>query len=530
MKQTIPSLSNPSHARNLGYFSHAAALRDPIRTAVIDLSQDEARHITYGALENRLNRMARLLIEQGLHPGDRLALSTPNRVEFIEIMFGAMRAGIVPVPLSTKLGADMLEHIISDAGCVAAVVEPGCNPSLVKVIEAAPIRVRIAVGCALSGWQDYEYLMGQTPGAFDPPNLPDDHPAFQPYTSGSTGRAKGVVLTHAGQMWWLRCIEKYWPVDHDGRSLVAVPLYHKNAMAGAIKPRLHAGSSVVLLPSFEPVRFLKTLADYRITEAGAVPAVFSVLLQHRELIERLDFSALRSLSIGSAPVSPTLLQEVADVFGVEVSESYGLTEGGPVMIGEPLDGRRSPPGSCGVVWPEGEVKLVDKHGMEHPEFGELWVRNPGVTPGYHNLPEVNAERLVDGWLRTGDIFYRDAEGFFYFRGRTDDMFKSGGESVYPKEVENVLLGHPEIVDACVVPVRHTLKGHVPAALVMLRTPGALNAEAIKQHCIRNGPAYAHPRFIEIVGQIPLNSVGKNDRKQVARTLQERYGAVEGVVL
>jgi long-chain acyl-CoA synthetase len=152
------------------------------------------------------------------------------------------------------------------------------------------------------------------------------------------------------------------------------------------------------------------------------------------------------------------------------------------------------------------------------------VRNPGVTPGYHNLPGVNAERLVDGWLKTGDLFRRDAEGFFYFAGRTDDMFKSSGESIYPKEVENLLLGHPAVVDACVVPIRHPVKGHVPAALVMLERPGATDEAALRQWCLERGPAYAHPRHVEIVAQIPLNGAGKNDRTAVARDLDDRYGA------
>ena len=266
-------------------------------------------------------------------------------------------------------------------------------------------------------------------------------------------------------------------------------------MAGAIKPKLNVGACVVILPGFEARQFLQVLSDYKITKAGGVPAVFSMLLQHRDLIESLDFSALKELSIGSAPVAEELMEQIEAAFGVKVGESYGLTEGGPVMIGPPLDGRRVPFGSCGVAWPEGEVKLVGADGKDHPSFGELWVRNPGVTPGYHNLPKVNAERLVDGWLRTGDLFSLDEAGFFYFRGRTDDMFNCGGENIYPKEVENLLLAHPAVVDACVVPVSHALKGAVPAALVMLTKRGAATAEELKQHCLENGPAYAHPRQV-----------------------------------
>jgi long-chain acyl-CoA synthetase len=391
------------------------------------------------------------------------------------------------------------------------------------VVEAAGLSVRLALDEAPAGWETYEpALMGASAG-FEPPPLPGDHPSFLPYTSGSTGKPKGVVLTHEGQLWWIRAVQKYWPARNDGRSLAAVPLYHKNAMAGAIKPKLHAGGSVVILPNFEPVRFLETLAAYRCTNAGGVPAVFSLLLMHRDLIERLDFGALQGLTIGSAPVSKELMDQIEAAFGVPVGESYGLTEGGPVMIGPPLDGRRVPHGSCGVAWPEGEVKLVGPDGVESNSFGELWVRSPGVTPGYHKRPDVNRERIVDGWLRTGDLFARDAEGFLYFKGRTDDMFNSGGENIYPKEVENLLLGHPAVADACVVPVPHRLKGEVPVAMVMLRQANGATPHALKAYCLEHGPAYAHPRRIDVVEQIPLNGAGKNDRVVVQRLMIERYG-------
>jgi len=511
-------------AENMGYWSSIAARHGPERIAMIDLTGEAERILRYAELEERMDRFAALLAQAGLKPGDRLAMCVGNRFEFVEVMYGAMRAGVVPVPLNVKLGAETLAYILKDSDCRGAVIEPAANRAMAGVAEEAGIGLKLSFADAPPGWQDYESALMAAPAAFDPPALSPDHPSFQPYTSGSTGRPKGVVLTHAGQLWWIRTAQKYWPSDPDGRVLAAVPLYHKNAMAGAIKPKLHVGGTVVLLRDFEPRRFLQTLAAYRIARAGAVPSVFSLLLQHRDLIESLDFSALQSFSIGSASVPPELIEEVKRLFGVTVTESYGLTEGGPVMIGQPLDGRQSPFGSCGVAWPEGEVKLVGADGQESPGFGELWVKNPGVTPGYHNLPAVNAERLVDGWLRTGDLFRKDDEGFFYFEGRTDDMFKSSGESIYPKEVENLLMRHPGVADAIVVPISHATKGHVPAAQVMLTGPGAADEETLKRWCLENGPAYAHPRHVEVVEGIALNGAGKNDRTVVSKAMEARYGA------
>jgi long-chain acyl-CoA synthetase len=509
---------------NLGYWCSEAVARYPERVAMIDLSGAVEREVTYRKLEERLDRFANLILDTGLEPGDRMAMAVSNRFEFVEVMYGAMRAGIVPVPLNVKLGSDTLAYILEDSGCHAAVVEPDCNPFIVEVVERAGIAARFAFDPVPPGWRAYETALMAQPERFDRPDPGGEHMSFLPYTSGSTGRPKGVVLTHAGQLWWIRAVQRYWPSDPSARALAAVPLYHKNAMAGAIKPLLHAGGSVVILPNFEPRRFLETLARYRCTQAGGVPAVFTRLLQHRDLIETLDFSALRSLKLGSAPVQEELMEAVKEAFGCDVGESYGLTEGGPVMIGPPLDGRKVPFGSCGVAWPEGEIKLVDANGEEDERFGELWVRNPGVTPGYYRLPEVNAERLKDGWLATGDLFYRDDQGFLFFKGRTDDMFNSGGENIYPKEVENLLLSHPEVYDAAVVPVAHPVKGHVPVAMVMRKKGAAVTEAELKQYCLDHGPAYAHPRRIRLVEEIPLSGAAKIDRTRVQRELEAAFGS------
>ena len=516
---------------NLGYWCRDACRRFPERTAVVDLSSGSARVVTYGEMDQRMDRVAGLLAGAGVRRGDRVALGIGNRFEFVEIMFGAMRAGAVPVPLNLKLGADALAHVVSDSESRAAFVEPAAGQRAAEAVEDAGIRLRWSVGVGRTpdrgdgvrggsrhGWRDYGTALADAPATFNPPRIEPGDMAFLPYTSGSTGKPKGVVLPHSGQLWWLRCAQKHWPLEPWERALVAVPLYHKNAMLGAVKPLLQTGGSAVILPGFEPKSFLRALSEHKCTRVSAVPAVFAIALNHMELIRELDFSALRTITMGSAPVQPELLDAVERAFGVEVGESYGLTEGGPVMLGPPVDGRPVPRGSCGAAWPEGEVKLVHD-GVEHPSDGELWVRNPGVALGYHNLPAVTAERIKDGWLATGDLFHRDADGFFYFRGRTDDMFNSGGENIYPKEVEDLLVSHPDVLAAVVQPVPHPLKGQVPAAMVALRAGTAVEPDALKAHALRNGPAYAHPRRVVVVDEIPLTGAGKPDRHAVARALR-----------
>jgi long-chain acyl-CoA synthetase len=296
-------------------------------------------------------------------------------------------------------------------------------------------------------------------------------------------------------------------------------------MAGAIKTFLRAGGTAVIMPNFEARRFLQTLSRYRITHAGGVPAVFTLLLQQRDLIETLDFSALKGLKIGSAPTPRELQEAVEAAFKVPVGESYGLTEGGPVMIGAPIDGRPVPKGSCGIAWPEGEVKLVGADGREDTHYGELWVKNPGVTPGYHNLPEVNRQRIVDGWLHTGDLFSRDENGFFFFKGRTDDMFNSGGENIYPIEVEGLLLTHPDIADVSVVPYPHAIKGEVPIAVVVRRSGSDVSEKEIRDFALKKGPAYAHPRRVLFLNELPLSGVAKTDRNAVKKLAHQLLGDI-----
>ena len=509
---------------NLGYFSREAALSYPDQVALFDLSREPVREVAYRELEERMNRVASLMVARELEPGDRLAMCVGNRFEFVEVMYGMMRAGIVPVPINVKLGRETIEYILNDSGCRGAIVEPTTNRFMADVVDAMNLPVRYVFGPAPGGWLDYETSLASMPADFEPPNLHRDALSFLPYTSGSTGKPKGVTLTHEGQLWWVRAVQRYWPSPPGTRVLAAMPLYHKNAMAGAVKPMLHAGGCVVLLPDFRPEQFIRTLSEYGCERSGGVPAAFSMMLRHRDLIRSLDFSRLQTLVIGSAPVTRELADQISEVFGVTVGESYGLTEGGPVMIGPPPDGRAVPHGSCGVAWPEGEIKLINPDGEEDDEAGELWVRNPGVTPGYYNLPDVNAERLRDGWLRTGDLFRCDEDGYFYFQGRTDDMFNSGGENIYPKEVENLLLSHPAVVDACVVPVAHAVKGSVPVALVMKTSEADVTEDALKAYCLENGPAYAHPRVVEFTDYIPLNGAGKNDRTLVSRMMAERHQA------
>jgi long-chain acyl-CoA synthetase len=490
---------------NLGYFFRDSVRRFPDRVAIIDLHGGRERKVTYAQLDERADRAAGLVRRLGVKPGERVGMIVGNRVEFLEIFFGAMRAGAIPVAINTRLARDTLKFILEDAECRAAFVDPEASPYAVEVSTSVPEKILLG--------SQYEDQLRSSERLKDPPGLPADAQAFQPYTSGSTGLPKGAIMTHAGMLWYVKYNQRYWPTTPEERGLIALPLFHKNAMRGTVKPMLYAGASFVIMPAYEPRSYLEALAKYRVTYSRGVAAVFTMFLQHRDVLEKLDLSALKSFTIGSAVVTPELMDKVERALpGIKVGESYGLTEGGSPFR-TPLDGRPVPRGSPGVQAPEFEVRLVGPDGKDRDDEGELWLKSPYNCLGYHKRPEVTREKLVDGWLRTGDVFRRDKDGFYYFKTRVDDMFSCGGENIYPKEVEDLLFRHPAVANAVVAPVPHAVKGYVPAALVVLKRGASAEAEALKTWCLDNGPKYAHPRFVQIIDEkdLPLNGAGKIDR-------------------
>jgi long-chain acyl-CoA synthetase len=518
-------MQSKNRQRNLGFFFDHVTRRLADKVAIVDLFGGRERISTYRDLDARMNAVASMVARLGVRPGERVAMLVGNRTEFIEFFFGSMRAGAIPLALNTRLAAETLEHIIADARCTLAIIDPSSHRDALAIGRRLALARTLLLDTASDGFLSFENEMAKPAIPVEPPAIADDAQAFQPYTSGSTGRPKGAIMTHRGMLWYVAYNQRHWPSSQHDRGLVALPLFHKNALRGTVKPMLYAGGSFVLMPRYEPRAYLEALARYKCTYSRGVAAVFTMFLQHRDYIEELDLSALRSMNIGSAVVTPELLDAVERALPhVKVSESYGLTEGGSPLRA-PIDGRPVPRGSPGSAAPEIEVRLVDANG-EDAEEGELWIRCQYVCLGYYNEPEITRQKLTDGWLHTGDIFCKDKAGFFYFRSRIDDMFSCGGESVYPKEVENLLFSHPEVVNAVVTPVTHAVKGFVPAAMVIARAGSTVTADDIKSYCLEKGPAYSHPRFVDIVPALPLNGAGKIDRGIVQAKLQTAYAQSE----
>ena len=282
MDQTARDVEN--RRRNLGFFFDGALARRPTRSRSSIFTAAASGQAPTARSMRAWMRWRACWRGSASRRGERVGMLVGNRIEFIEFFFGAMRAGAIPVPLNTRLAADTLRHIFADAGCTLALVDPGCNRDAVGIAASVPLRHRLVLDEAQAGFLSFEEEMARPAPAVPPPEIGDDTQAFQPYTSGSTGRPKGAIMTHRGMLWYVAHNQQHWPASPDDRGLIALPLFHKNALRGTVKPMLYAGGSFVLMPAYEPRAYLEALAKYRCTYSRGVAAVFTMVLQHRDIL------------------------------------------------------------------------------------------------------------------------------------------------------------------------------------------------------------------------------------------------------
>jgi acyl-CoA synthetase (AMP-forming)/AMP-acid ligase II len=327
------------------------------------------------------------------------------------------------------------------------------------------------------------------------------------YTSGSTGRPKGVPLSHAGQLWALeRFLDATGPAPE--RTLIAAPAYHMNGLFFTTVA-LALGWRTYSVPAFDPRQFLEVTARERLTCLSGIPTMLAMMAREEDLLVTLDLNSVTKLAIGSAPLTEALIDRVKLIFpAAEMRNSYGTTESGPAVFGPHPEGKPRPPLALGYPYPGAEWRLVGGTADQ----GVLHTRTPAVTEGYLNLPEVSATRLHDGWYDSGDIVRRDADGFFHFVGRADDMFVCGGENIYPGEVEKLLERHPAVLQAAVIPADDEIKGAIPIAFVVTVPGATVSAADVRSFALANGPAYAHPRAVLFVDALPVGGTHKVDRK------------------
>jgi acyl-CoA synthetase (AMP-forming)/AMP-acid ligase II len=507
---------------NVGSHLTKRALLDPGMEALVDIGAD--LRYTFAELDERANQSAHALARLGLSKGDRVAVLLPNGHHFVEIFYGAARAGLIVVPLNRRLVADELAFLMRDSGATVLVFHSDHDA---VVADLRGQRKADGVGTDVSHWLrvgskcptwalDFDVLVNRA--AADPlvVHTDEDDPVFIMYTSGTTGLPKGAIHTHESVQWSVLTSLASVDVRYRDRYLISLPLFH----VGALSPMaccIYRGTTIILLNQFEPNLVWEVLHDEKVTTTLAVPAMLNVMLAtyrpelHRPL-------ALRWIMSGAGPVPPSLIEAYANL-GLEVHQVYGLTEsGGQACVISPA-AAMSRIGSTGKAFFHTDVRIVDKHGVDSEPGvpGEVLIRGRHIMAGYWNRPAATAETIIDGWLHTGDLAVRDSDGFIYIQDRIKDMIISGGENVYPAEVEDVLLSHPGIADVAVVAMPSARWGESPLAVVVRADP-ELDEHAVLAHSIGRLAGFKRPKRAVFVEAIPRTPSGK----ALKRLLREQF--------
>jgi long-chain acyl-CoA synthetase len=485
-------------ANNLGS-AIATSVSDDAQ-AIIDLSHGAARSFCYGDIQRMTAAFARGLHRRGLRRGDRVAILAANCAEYLVAFLGTMRAGLVSVPVNHRLPAATVNFIIDDSDARLVLCDSARSGMLSTDVPVVVI--------------DQEFASLLDSGEFAAVEAEEREPAMFLYTSGSTGRPKGVVLSHQSHLWVLE-MRANRPPPPGQRVLVAAPLYHMNALS-MCQVTLNNGGTIVLLPSFTAAGYIDAAARHQVHALTAVPTMIAMMLRERDLMASADLSSVQTLRVGSAPLSEQLIEKMRQALPrARILHGYGTTEAGPVVFAPHPGGLDRGPISPGVAHPAVDLRLT-RDGIAVADEGVLEMRCPAVMNGYHKMPEATRNAITpDGYYITGDVFRRDADGFFYFVGRADDMFVCGGENIYPGEVEMMLERHPAVHQACVVPVPDELKAHKPVAFVVPRAGASISEDEIKRFALANAPAYQHPRRVWFVDELPLASTNKIDRRRLA---------------
>jgi long-chain acyl-CoA synthetase len=428
--------------------------RDLSKTAIIDLGGETVpREFSYAQLDAMANGVARALSKRGFARGDRVAILSANRAEYLAAFYGIMRAGFVAVPVNFKFPQQTIHFILKDSDAKLVFCDPQRRTDCPRALSV--------VEFGATGPESFDAFLDE--GPFDTILPAEREPAMFLYTSGSTGTPKGVVLSHQSHIWVVNA--RLAPGLDRHRYLIAAPLYHMNALAlSQLACAAHA--TIILLPQFTARAYIEAIERYRATWLTAVPPMMAMMLRETDLLARTDLSSVAFIRMGSAPVSQSLMQAIHRALPkATVTNAYGTTEAGPVVFGPHPQGLPQPEMSVGYPHPQVQLRLVDGDNRNAVE-GVLEMKCPAVMNGYHNRPDVPPPITPDGYYITGDVFRRDENGFHYFVGRTDDMFVSGGENIYPADVERMLERHPGVAQAAVVPVEDDIKGTKPVAFVI----------------------------------------------------------------
>ena len=524
----MPFKGEEMHTSNMGDVLSRRAARNPNAPAVVDTGTGE--RLTYRELDTRANQVANMLVELSIEPGDRVALLLPNCIPFLESFYGGAKMGAILVLLNWRLVADELEYLLTDSGAetlifsvdfaaVASELQRRGTTSVEHWLTVGERGIAEAAAAGVVGAKDYVALRNAASDTSPEIGSGNDDVLCLCYSSGTTGRPKGAMLTHEGQMWAIFSnLGSSEDFNLSGNYLLVMPMFHLGGLL-PMEVAIFGGSTVVIMKAFDPNRVWDVVARERVTSGLVVPAMLNAMLNVYDPATH-DLSSIRNLWCAAAPLPVTLIEECMGK-GIGLLQTYGLTEcGGPGTILGHDDATRKV-GSSGKSYLLTDVKLVLPDGATCApgEAGELLIRARHVMKGYWNNPEATAAAIVDGWLHTGDVATMDDEGFVTIQDRIKDMIISGGENIYPAEIENVILSHPGVREVSVVAQPSEKWGESPLAVVVRADPALTEADVLAW-CDGKLARYKQPKSAQFVDEIPRNASGK----ALKRILRDRFPA------
>ena len=476
-------------------------------------SETDGRLFTYSQFADAVERTAALLWERGIRKGDVVSLLLPNSAEYVIAYFACWKLAALAGPVNSLLKSQEIAYVISNSEAKALLV----NSQFLSIVE--PLRKELTSLSAIIVFDnEAEATKELTSSTASESEISPDDEAIIIYTSGTTGKPKGCLLTHRNVVANARQISQWLGFGPGDRLLTIMPLFHMNAVSVTTMSALYAGGSSVVSPKFSASRFWQIVSDYQVTSFGSVATMLSMLLTSYPdgVPVGLKTNQLRFAMCGSAPVPAETIRRFEETFHCLVIEGYGLSESTCRSTFNPPDQRRRA-GSCGL--PIGnEMRVVDDNdeNVADGELGEIVLRGENILKGYYKNPEATANAFRNGWFHTGDIGYRDADGFYFIVDRKSDMIIRGGENIYPREIDEVLYQHPAISAAAVVGVPDDLYGEEVAGFVVLKEGREVTAEEVIEFCKSRLADYKCPKTIRFVKEIPKGPTGKLLKRELVK--------------
>ena len=493
---------------------------------------------TYAELEGAITKFASGLQKLGVKQGDHIALLLGNSPHFVISLYGALRLGVTVIPVNPIYTADEIGYILNNGDVKAVIALDMAIPLAEKMHTFLP-KIEHYIFCetvpnsrveskfeSLSGsskMKSFAEVVASGEITFMGPELKDDDTAIILYTSGTTGKPKGAMLTHKNLYSNAKDVSQYLKMNSDDKVVTVLPMFHVFCLTVALNAPLLSGATLLIAPKFSPMEIFELIKEKQATVFAGVPTMYNFLFQNPDG-KTEDLKSLRLCISGGASLPVALLKNFEQKFNVVVSEGYGLSEASPVTCFNPLDRPRKP-GSIGTSILRVENKIFNELGEEVPvgEVGELVVRGPNVMKGYYQMPEETAAAIRNGWLYTGDLARMDEDGYFYIVDRKKDLILVGGYNVYPREVEEVIYNHSDVVEVAVLGVPDPNLGEAAKAYVVSKNP-ELTAEQLLVYCSQHLAKYKIPSSIEFIEELPKNTTGKILRRalkvQVEQTVSK----------